>query len=97
MSGRSAKHHVFERVREPGLPGRLVERAEAVPHRGLHDRRGVVLDDDDSAGRCAASSYRCRRRRGRSCARRGSRQTRDASASAATGSEKTFHSVVTPK
>ena len=44
--GRSAKHHVFERVREPRFSGRFVERSETVPHRGLHDGRRPILHDD---------------------------------------------------
>ncbi len=45
---RAAEHHVLQAVREAGLARRLVERAEAVPDRGLHDRRRVVLDHDDA-------------------------------------------------
>ena len=45
--GRSAEHHVFERVREAGFAGRLVQRSKAIPDRGLNDRRRAILDDDD--------------------------------------------------
>ena len=63
---RAAEHHVFEGVRKPGFPRRLVERAEAIPRVDFRDRRGVILDHDD----LQAVAQRARLRRRRRCLRR---------------------------
>ena len=38
---------MFEPVREPRFSRRREQLTEAIPHSGLHDRRCVILDDDD--------------------------------------------------
>ncbi len=45
---RPLEHHVLEQVREPGLAGDLVLRADVVPEVDRDDRGEVILGDDDS-------------------------------------------------
>ena len=42
---RALEHHVLEQVREAGAAGTLVLGPDVVPHFGVHDRRGVILEE----------------------------------------------------
>jgi hypothetical protein len=44
---RALEHQVLEQVREAGLPGPLVLRADVIPQVHRHDRTGVVLVQQD--------------------------------------------------
>ena len=44
---RALEHHVLEQVREPGAARPLVFRADVIPDLHVHDRRRVVLGQDD--------------------------------------------------
>ena len=43
---RSLEHHVLEQMREAGAPGPLVLRAHVIPDLQVHDRRGMIFEED---------------------------------------------------
>ena len=47
MLRRALEHQMLEEMRDAGLAGRLVGRADLVPDHVGHDRRAVIGDDDD--------------------------------------------------
>jgi hypothetical protein len=100
---------MFQRVGQAGLTGRLLQRAESVPHAGLNHRSRVILDDDYSQSikqrrredsGIARATLRRRGLRRKKCKQQRKQPLDYASlrsASVRTGCVKKPQSVVTPK